>query len=133
MGVAATGGKLHSSATGATPIPPALPAGKGEAGLVLPQFSIPALPISPFFIAGIALALAPHPWRGKLPGSPKSLWRKGICSPWSTGMTRAGDTLHKLRNYLVRIIAIEVCWQLKSGKQMSRRSTVPYCVATILL
>lgn len=38
-----------------------------------------------------------------------------------------------LMSDFVRIIAIEVCDQLKAEKKMLHTSTVPYCVATVLL
>lgn len=64
--VVATGGKLWPPAAGTIPIPPVLPAGKGEAGLILTLFSIPALPTFSFPITRIALALASHPRKGKM-------------------------------------------------------------------
>lgn len=99
--MATTGGKLCSPAAGAIPISPTLPAGKGEAGLILPQFSIPALPTSSFPIAGIALALAPHPWRGKMQlclhcqEAPSLFRAQASAVPGSTGASGVGDGLRK--------------------------------------
>lgn len=131
--MAATGGKLCSPHAGAIPISPALLAGKGEAGLVLPQFSVPALPTSPFPIAGIALALAPHPWRGKLPNS--SLFRAQASAVLgSTGATRVGDILRKhAEEWFCKNYCYISVLPAQSRKTMSHTSTVPYCVATILL
>lgn len=50
----------------AIPIAHTLLAGKSEGGVIMPLFSISALPTSFFPIAGLALALTPYPWRDKM-------------------------------------------------------------------
>lgn len=59
--VAATGGKLWPPAARTIPIPPVLPAGKGEAGLILTLFSIPALPTFSFPRYQNSTGLGPSP------------------------------------------------------------------------
>lgn len=97
VGVAATGGKLPAAC--AIPIFPTLLAGRREAGVILPLFSIPALPTSFLPITGLAQALTPYPWRDKMElclhcqEAPDSLRAQAV--PGSTGATGVGDALRE--------------------------------------
>lgn len=131
VGVAATGGKLPAAC--AIPIFPTLLAGKRKAGVILPLVSISALPTSFFPITGLALALTPYPWRGKMglclhcQEAPDSLRAQAPAIPGSTSATRVGDALcvSMLMSDFVRVIAIEVCDQPKAEKKCSTQALSP--------
>lgn len=97
VGVAATGGKPPAAC--AIPIFPTLLAGKREAGVTLPLFSISALLISFFPTTGLAQTFTPYPWRDKMElclpcqGAPDALRAQAV--PGSAGATGVGDVLRE--------------------------------------
>lgn len=90
---------LELPAACAIPIFPTLLAGKREAGVTLPLFSISALLISFFPIIGLAQTLTPYPWRDKMDlclpcqEAPDSLRPQAV--PGSTSATGVGDALRE--------------------------------------